>query len=127
MDTDVVNSLKNLTIHSQLFKKNDANQFQPFIVNVKGNLCAIMDNKISSHYISIIKRILKSNTNVIHKCPYVGHLKASDLYFDSKFLPVIPPTGIYKVISIFNDGKSGDFVGKVIFQAEVREAQAKRV
>lgn len=47
---------------------------------------------------------------------------ASGLYFDPKF-PVNPPLAIYKAVAIFNKGIPDDWVGKVIFQGELREVQ----
>ncbi|XP_029407424.2 uncharacterized protein LOC115066398 [Bactrocera dorsalis] len=125
MDADVVNTL-NLSIHLQLLKKNDANNFQPFMLNIRASVCDVMDNKISSTYISIIKKILKNTTNVLHPCPYTGHLMASGLYFDTKLFPVNPPLGIYKAVAIFHNGVTGDWVGKIIFQGELREVQHKK-
>lgn len=50
----------------------------------------------------------------------------SGLYFDPKFFPVNPPLGIYKAVAIFNKDVGDDWVGKVIFQAELREVQNKK-
>lgn len=67
LEMDARRTFKNITIHAKLFKFY--NQFRPFFVDIKFNLCDILNKKSASNfYISQALRVISKYSNAV-RCP----------------------------------------------------------
>lgn len=57
-------------LNLQIFQRNSANLFKPFLINVTTNLCNILDKRNFPTYTTIVMNILKRVSNVNHSCPF---------------------------------------------------------
>ncbi|XP_053960609.1 uncharacterized protein LOC128864876 [Anastrepha ludens] len=121
LNADLVKPISNVTMRMKLLKKNHANQFQPFMLNAEVNLCDIMDNRVGSRYFLVFKQVIKEHSNLVHSCPYSGHLMVKDANLDTKLLPAAPPLGIYKLSLIFREAITKDCYLKIVLEAEFRD------
>ncbi|XP_054087785.1 uncharacterized protein LOC114803946 [Zeugodacus cucurbitae] len=126
-DCDVLQPLKNITLHLQLFKKNGANNYLPFLVNTTLNVCDVISRRSFSVYGKIMTNILKEMSNLHHDCPYEGHLSLYNLYVDERYVPVSLPMGIYKVIIRFLEGYPHVYIGSGTLNIEAMEKRERRV
>ncbi|KAH8397150.1 hypothetical protein KR215_009809, partial [Drosophila sulfurigaster] len=102
MDCDLVLPLQNTTIHFKLFKKDYANQYKPFLIDVRFNLCDIISKRNYLVYGTIVWKTMQRFTNVNHSCPLIGHLYARNMYLDDIYLPSFP-LGFYKILFNVSD------------------------
>ncbi|ALC41517.1 CG33919, partial [Drosophila busckii] len=102
MDCDLKVPMYKMIAHLQVYKKNYSNKFQPFLINVELNFCDIISKRSFMVYGVIVWKLLKRFSNVNHSCPIGGHLRARDLFIDSRLLPGFP-LGFYKVALIIKD------------------------
>ncbi|XP_028895744.1 uncharacterized protein LOC114803945 [Zeugodacus cucurbitae] len=123
---DVLQPLKNVTIYFQLFKKNGANNFLPFLLNTTLNMCDVISKRTFSVYGKILTNILKEMSNLNHDCPYEGHLSLYNLYVDERYVPVTLPLGIYKAVVRFLEGYPQVFIGTAVLNFEAMENRERR-
>ncbi|XP_054087786.1 uncharacterized protein LOC105211853 [Zeugodacus cucurbitae] len=131
MESDIVNKLRNVSLNLQIFLRNSANKFKPFLVNVTANLCSILDKRNFPAYTTIVMNILKEVSNVNHSCPFTHPLSThqqkrlivKNLYMDEKFMPIVPPLGLYKIDFNFLEGYPYDDVGTVILYIQVTDVK----
>ncbi|XP_004527465.1 uncharacterized protein LOC101451812 [Ceratitis capitata] len=128
MESDIVDHLRNVSLNLQIFQRNSANLFKPFLINVTTNLCNILDKRNFPTYTTIVMNILKRVSNVNHSCPFTKHLIVKNLYVEEKFLPIVPPLGLYKIAFHFLEGYPYDDIGTVILYIQVSDVkQFKRI
>ncbi|XP_020715237.1 uncharacterized protein LOC101451636 [Ceratitis capitata] len=125
-DADVLKPLTNVTIQLQVFKKNGANNFLPFLINTTVNGCDMLSKRAFSVYGKILMTILKEMSNVNHSCPFRGHLSLYNLYIDERLMPFALPLGIYKVVVRFLEGYPYVFVGTATLFVEAMEKRERR-
>ncbi|XP_036346152.1 uncharacterized protein LOC118755424, partial [Rhagoletis pomonella] len=123
MECDIVDRLKNVSLNLQLFLRNTANHYKPFLVNVTANLCKILDRRNFPAYTTTVMNILKEVSNVNHSCPYTKRLVVKNLFIDDKFLPIEPPLGLYKGVFHFFEGFPYDDIGTVILYVQAIEVK----
>ncbi|XP_060651395.1 uncharacterized protein LOC132788095 [Drosophila nasuta] len=102
IDMYLIRPLKNISIHFKLFKKDYANQYKPFLIDVRFNLCDIISKRNYLVYGTIVWKTMQRFTNVNHSCPLIGHLYARNMYLDDIYLPSFP-LGFYKILFNVND------------------------
>ncbi|XP_017026939.1 uncharacterized protein [Drosophila kikkawai] len=117
----------NPIIQVQVFKKDYANQFKPFLIDVKLHMCQVIERKSFIPYGVMMWKILKKYTNLNHSCPYSGHLYAKDGYLTSDVLPPFPQ-GVYIFSFMFSDENSThtEYVGTLKLYTEVMEKVKSR-
>ncbi|XP_018800025.1 PREDICTED: uncharacterized protein LOC108975767 [Bactrocera latifrons] len=123
MESDIVDRLRNVSLNLQIFQRNSANRFKPFLVNVTANLCSILDKRNFPAYTKIVMNILKEVSNVNHSCPFTKRLIVKNLYVDEKFMPIVPPLGLYKIDFHFLEGYPYDDIGTVILYIQVTDVK----
>ncbi|EDW74425.2 uncharacterized protein Dwil_GK21911 [Drosophila willistoni] len=129
MDVDLVETLYNISIRLQIFKRDYTNKFQPWLVDVPINICDVIARRNFLPYGTIIWKSVKRFSNFNHSCPFMGHLFARDVYMDESYLPIQMPLGLYQFsISIYENyqRKSTDYVGAIKFYAQAMEPVKSR-
>ncbi|KAH8260965.1 hypothetical protein KR044_001107, partial [Drosophila immigrans] len=103
-------------IHLRVLKKDYSNQYQPFLIDVRYNLCDLISKRKSLIYGTIVWRIMKRFTNVNHSCPYSGHVYSRNLFLDESYIPILP-IGVYKIIFNFTEDtrEQIEFTAKMSF------------
>ncbi|XP_053949196.1 uncharacterized protein LOC128857465 [Anastrepha ludens] len=123
MECDIVDRLQNVSLNLEIFQRNTANHFKPFLVNVTTNVCKIFDRQSFDAYATIVAKILKDVSNVNHTCPYMNHLIVKNLLLEARYLPIVPPLGFYKLVLHFLEGFPYDDVGSVILYVQITEVK----
>ncbi|KAH8277962.1 hypothetical protein KR018_010842, partial [Drosophila ironensis] len=121
MDVDLVGPLKNISVRTQVFKRDYTNKFQPFLVDVNINICDIIQRRNYLPYGKIIWNLVKLYSNFNHSCPLSGHLFARGVFINEKYVPVNFPLGLYKFsVRIFENfmEKPIENVGAIRFYAQ---------
>ncbi|XP_026841143.1 uncharacterized protein LOC113565066 [Drosophila persimilis] len=101
MDCHLKEPLRNPTVHMKLYKKDYNNQYKPFLANVAFNLCDLIAGQAFLPYGLLMWKTLNKFTNANHSCPFVGHLFARDMVFETSNLPSSIPMGAYWISSTF--------------------------
>ncbi|XP_062127656.1 putative gustatory receptor 57a [Drosophila sulfurigaster albostrigata] len=74
--------LKDITIEATFFKKDNTNQFKPFMFPFNFSVCH-QDMKYQLiPFSDLVIEHLRTYTNVNHSCPYMGHMFARQLMTD---------------------------------------------
>ncbi|KAH8369714.1 hypothetical protein KR093_000686, partial [Drosophila rubida] len=100
LDFYVVRPLHNISVHLELLKKDYANQYKPFLVNSRFNLCDVILKRNFLVYGTIVWKTMQRFSNINHSCPLTGHIYARNMYFDESYIPNLP-FGIYKMVFNF--------------------------
>ncbi|KAH8253865.1 hypothetical protein KR032_007139, partial [Drosophila birchii] len=130
MDVDLARTLYNISVRLQVFKKDYSNQFQPFLIDVKINVCEILSRRSFAPYGLMILKVAQRFSNFNHSCPYAGHLIARDAYIDESFIPISPPFGFYKMnITIMENylKTPAAHVGGIIWYAQIMQPVKKKI
>ncbi|XP_030560359.1 uncharacterized protein LOC115762334 [Drosophila novamexicana] len=69
MDCDLILPLRNTSIEFAVLKKNNNNQYHPFLINVTFNACDMLSSRKYLPYAPIMRKVMKIYTNVNHTCP----------------------------------------------------------
>ncbi|KAH8396870.1 hypothetical protein KR215_005758, partial [Drosophila sulfurigaster] len=96
MDAYLLRPIDNISVHFELFKKDYANQYKKFLINIRFNLCDVISKRDTLIYGTIAWKLLKRFSNVNHSCPLDGHLFARNLYMDESYVPIFP-LGFYQL------------------------------
>ncbi|KAH8285284.1 hypothetical protein KR054_007310, partial [Drosophila jambulina] len=130
MDVDLVKPLHNISVRLQVFKKDYSNQFQPFLIDVKFNVCDVLSRRSFAPYGLIIMKVAQRFSNFNHSCPYAGHLIARDAYIDESVMPISPPLGYYKMnITIMENyvRTPAAHVGGIVWYAQIMQPVKKKI
>ncbi|BFG05612.1 uncharacterized protein DMAD_04305 [Drosophila madeirensis] len=116
MDCYLSVPLRNPVIRLQLFQRDYANQWKPFLVDVSFNVNDVISRRSFLPYGVIMWKCLQRFTNVNHSFPISGHLFARNGYLDTSLVPPFP-IGIYQLSFVFVDKNStvSEHIGTVKF------------
>ncbi|KAH8271043.1 hypothetical protein KR018_001639, partial [Drosophila ironensis] len=118
MDCFLLSQL-NPTLRVQVFAKDYTNQYKPFLIDVKVNVCEIIKRRNFLPYGVMFWRILQEFTNANHSCPFSGHLMARNGYMPSSYLPPFPHGFYLFKLEFWNS--STHLFGTVKFFVQVME------
>ncbi|EDV37990.1 uncharacterized protein Dana_GF19844 [Drosophila ananassae] len=83
------------TVQVQFFKKDYTNQFKPFLVDVKMNICDVIQKKSYFTYGVILWKIFKKFSKTEHICPFYDDVVVQQGYLESDLIPPLPK-GIFQ-------------------------------
>ncbi|TMW40432.1 hypothetical protein DOY81_014488 [Sarcophaga bullata] len=112
--------IRNASANVAFYARNSANVYKPYLVNFTSNLCYFMEKKASGIYVNFLMRTVRKYSNINHTCPYRGIVTADNFFVDGTFLEAeLIPRNAYKVNLTFYEGYPLDYIGKIIFYADV--------
>ncbi|XP_017026941.1 uncharacterized protein [Drosophila kikkawai] len=122
LTADLIKPIRNPIVHLQVLKKDYANQYKPFLIDVTFNICQVIERRNFLPYGVIMFKLLKRYSNINHTCPYSGRLFMQNGYLDHDLLPPFPQ-GFYLFSCEFFDTNSTtkDYLGTAKFYVEVME------
>uniref|UniRef100_T1GEB1 Uncharacterized protein n=1 Tax=Megaselia scalaris TaxID=36166 RepID=T1GEB1_MEGSC len=115
LEADTIGVFKNFSVHIKIYKFY--NQFRPFLVDVKLNVCDVINKKSTSNfYGNTVVRLMAKYTSII-KCPVIGHIFIRNFELKVDYFKDIMEDGKYRFNFIFFE--TMEWLGNLTLYGEI--------